>query len=156
MHEDSGRERGEGKSKEVGRSKSDRLQGRHIETKPMHLSASDSVSHVCDNQMWRHILVGADEGGGDASHGMNAKHDDCCYAVRRDSSGASTSSRDALQRADSDLRACGPCHRRRDGAAGTPELIRRRHHRRAASLSVMTKGRAEQPEDGPGRPARLA
>ncbi len=36
-------------------------------------------------------------------------------------SGALASSRDAL-RADSDLRAYGPCHRR-DGAAGTPELL---------------------------------
>ena len=55
-------------------------------------------------------------------------------------SGALASSRDAL-RADSDLRAYRPCHRR-DGTAGTPELIRRRHHRRAASLSVRTTGRA--------------
>jgi hypothetical protein len=36
-------------------------------------------------------------------------------------SGALASSRDAL-RADSDLRAYGPCHRR-DGTAGTPELL---------------------------------
>ena len=55
-------------------------------------------------------------------------------------SGALASSRDAL-RADSDLRAYSPCHRR-DGTAGTPELIRRRHHRRAVSLSVSTTGRA--------------
>ena len=47
----------------------------------------------------------------------------CCTAgfgqARR--SGALASSRDAL-RADSDLRAYGPCHRR-DGTAGTPELL---------------------------------
>ena len=55
-------------------------------------------------------------------------------------SGALASSRDAL-RADSDLRAYRPC-RRRDGTAGTPGLIRRRHHRRAASLSMRTTGRA--------------
>ena len=55
-------------------------------------------------------------------------------------SGALASSRDAL-RADSDLRVYSPCHRR-DGTAGTPELIRRRHHRRAVSLSVSTTGRA--------------
>ena len=55
-------------------------------------------------------------------------------------SGALASSRDAL-RADSDLRAYRPCHRR-DCTAGSPELIRRRHHRRAASLSVRTTGRA--------------
>ena len=55
-------------------------------------------------------------------------------------SGALASSRDAL-RTDSDIRAYRPCHRR-DGTAGTPELIHRRYHRRAASLSVMTTGRA--------------
>ena len=59
------------------------------------------------------------------------------------------SSRDALW-ADSDLPAYRSCHRR-DGTAGTPELIRRRYHRRAASLSVMTTGRAQQLEDGPRR-----
>ena len=61
-------------------------------------------------------------------------------------SGALASSRDALQTV-SDLRAYRPCHRR-DGTAGTPELIYRCYHRRAASLSVMTTGRAQQPEDG--------
>ena len=55
-------------------------------------------------------------------------------------SGALASSQDALQ-ADSDLRVYRPCHQR-DCTAGTPELIRRRHHRRAASLSVRTTGRA--------------
>jgi hypothetical protein len=54
-------------------------------------------------------------------------------------SGALGSSRDALL-ADSDLRAYRPCHR--DGTAGTLELIRRCYHRRAASLSVRTTGRA--------------
>ena len=62
-------------------------------------------------------------------------------------SGALANSRDAL-RADSDLRAYRPCHRR-DGTAGTPELIYLCYYRRAASLSVMTMGRAQQPEDGP-------
>ena len=51
-------------------------------------------------------------------------------------SGASASGREAL-RADSDLRAYRPCHRK-DGSAGTPERIhRRRYLRRAASLSGM-------------------
>ncbi len=61
------------------------------------------------------------------------------------------SSRDAL-RADSDLRAYSlrPCHRR-DGTAGTPELIYRCFHSRTSTLSVTTTGRPEQPEDGPCR-----
>ena len=50
-------------------------------------------------------------------------------------SGASASGREAL-RADSDLRAYRPCHRK-DGSAGTPELIHRRYYRRAALLSGM-------------------
>ncbi len=48
-----------------------------------------------------------------------------CYLLLRATcatSGACASSRDAL-RADSDLRAYGPCHRRH-GTAGTPELLR--------------------------------
>ena len=61
------------------------------------------------------------------------------YVMPYATSGALASSRDAL-RADSDLRAYRPCHWR-DGTAGTPELIYRCHHRRAASLSVITKGR---------------
>ena len=53
-------------------------------------------------------------------------------------SGALASSRDALLvRADSDLRAYRPCHRR-DGTVGTPELIYGCCHRRASSLAVMT------------------
>ncbi len=60
------------------------------------------------------------------------------------------SSRDALL-ADSDLRAHRPCHRR-DGTAGTPELVHRRHHRRAASLSVRT---TQQPEDVSKLPTQL-
>jgi hypothetical protein len=42
------------------------------------------------------------------------------------------------------------CHRR-DGTAGTPELIYRCNNLRAAPLSVTTAGRVEQPEDGPRR-----
>ena len=55
-------------------------------------------------------------------------------------SGALASSRDAL-RADTDLRAYRPCHRR-DGTAGTLEFIRRSYHRRATSVSLagMTRG----------------
>ena len=67
-------------------------------------------------------------------------------------SGALASSRDAL-RADSDLQTYRPC-RRSDGTAGTPDLIRRSYHRRAALLSVMTTGWAQQPEDGPRRRRR--
>ena len=37
---------------------------------------------------------------------------------------------------------------------GTQELIYCCYHRRAASLSVMTMGRAQQPEDGPRRRRR--
>ncbi len=54
-------------------------------------------------------------------------------------SGALASSRDAL-RADSDLRAYGPCHRR-DGTAGTAELLPQ-ITRQASALSVMTTGPA--------------
>ncbi len=64
-------------------------------------------------------------------------------------SGAYASSRYAL-RADSDLRAYRPCHRR-DGTSGAPELIYRCYHRRALPLSVTTTGRAEQQADGPRR-----
>ena len=46
-----------------------------------------------------------------------------------------------------------PCHRR-DGTAGTPELIYRCYHRWAPPLSVTTTGRVEQPEDGPRRRRR--
>ena len=53
-------------------------------------------------------------------------------------SGALASSLDSLL-ADSDLMAYRSCHWR-DCIAGTPELIHRRHHRRAASLSLMTTG----------------
>ena len=55
--------------------------------------------------------------------------------------------------ADSDHLAYRPCHRR-DDTAGTPELIYRCYHRRAASLLVMITGRAQQPEDGPRRRRR--
>ena len=47
----------------------------------------------------------------------------CRLVATYATSGACTSSRDAL-RADSDLRAYGPCHRR-DGTADTPELLPR-------------------------------
>jgi hypothetical protein len=55
--------------------------------------------------------AGPGGGGGGEVHGV------ATYAT----SGACASSRDAL-RADSDLRAYGPCHRR-DGTAGNPELL---------------------------------
>ncbi len=55
-------------------------------------------------------------------------------------SGGYANSRDALL-ANSDLLAYKPCHRR-DGTAGTPELIYRCYHRRASPLSVTTTGGA--------------
>ena len=43
-----------------------------------------------------------------------------------------------------------PCHRR-DGTAGTQELIYWCYSLQASPLSVTTTGRAEQPKDGPRR-----
>ncbi len=72
-------------------------------------------------------------------------------------SGALASSRDSL-RADSDLRAYGPCHQR-DGTAGTPELLPQLPPQ-ASALSVKTTGRQRSvgvwTSPPPPEPARLA